>query len=148
MEENNVIKEQHTMQETLDHRLTERNIKPTAVRLLVLKAFMAQEAAIGLADLENRFDHADKTTLYRTLKTFEEHKLIHSIDDGTGALKYALCEETCDCAPEDLHVHFLCTVCNKTFCLNDTPIPQINLPTDFSLDSVNMVVKGLCSDCR
>lgn len=136
------------MQMNLEDKLERRNIKPTAVRLLVLKAFMEQDAAIGLSDLENRFDHADKTTLYRTLKTFEENKLIHSIDDGTGAIKYALCNESCDCSPEELHVHFLCTMCNQTFCLNDTPIPYIGLPVNFRLDSVNMVVKGLCSECR
>lgn len=136
------------MQMNLEHRLERRNIKPTAVRLLVLKAFMEQDAAIGLSDLETLFDHADKTTLYRTLKTFEENKLIHRIDDGTGAIKYALCNESCDCSPEELHVHFLCTMCNRTFCLNDTPIPYIGLPVNFRLDSVNMVVKGLCSECR
>jgi len=86
--------------------------------------------------------------LYRTLKTFEKNKLIHSIDDGSGTVKYALCQDTCECLPEDLHVHFLCTKCNQTFCLNDFPVPSINLPNSFSLESVNMVVKGVCSNCK
>ncbi len=134
------------MKET-DNKLTMRNIKPTAMRELVLKVLSEQDKAISLADLEQKFDNADKTTLYRTLKTFEENKLIHSIDDGTGAVKYALCKETCQCHPEDLHVHFLCTKCQQTYCLTDISIPSIALPVNFSLETINMVVKGICSNC-
>lgn len=135
------------MKET-DKKLTLRNIKPTAMRELVLKVLTEQNKAISLADLEQKFENADKTTLYRTLKTFEENKLIHSIDDGTGAIKYALCKETCQCHPEDLHVHFHCTKCQQTYCLNDISIPSIDLPMNFQLESVNMVVKGICSNCN
>jgi len=131
-----------------EFKLENRNIKPTAMRELVLKVLSEQTSAVSLADIENIFDKADKTTLYRTLKTFEENKLIHSIDDGTGAVKYALCKETCQCHPEDLHVHFLCTKCKQTFCLTDIPVPSINLPFDFTLENINMVVKGVCSNCR
>jgi Fur family ferric uptake transcriptional regulator len=134
------------MKET-DDQLHKRNIKPTAMRELVLKALTEQNVAISLADLERKFDNADKTTLYRTLKTFEENKLIHSIDDGTGSIKYALCRETCQCHPEDLHVHFLCTKCQQTYCLNDISIPSIDLPMNFKLETINMVVKGICSNC-
>ena len=134
------------MKET-DKKLKIRNIKPTAMRELVLKVLTEQDRAISLADLEQKFDNADKTTLYRTLKTFEENKLIHSINDGTGSIKYALCKETCQCHPEDLHVHFLCTKCQQTYCLNDISIPSIDLPTNFKLETINMVVKGICSNC-
>lgn len=134
------------MKET-DKKLTMRNIKPTAMRELVLKVLTEQDRAISLADIEQKFENADKTTLYRTLKTFEENKLIHSIDDGTGAVKYALCKETCQCHPEDLHVHFLCTKCQQTYCLNDISIPSIDLPMNFKLETINMVVKGICSNC-
>ncbi|MFA5431603.1 MAG: transcriptional repressor [Candidatus Paceibacterota bacterium] len=135
------------MKET-DNKLTMRNIKPTAMRELVLKVLSEQDKAISLAELEQKFDNADKTTLYRTLKTFEENKLIHSIDDGTGAVKYALCKETCQCHPEDLHVHFLCTKCQHTFCLNDVAIPDISLPINFKLETINMVAKGVCANCK
>lgn len=134
------------MKET-DKKLTMRNIKPTAMRELVLKVLTEQNVAISLTDLEQKFDNADKTTLYRTLKTFEENKLIHSIDDGTGSVKYALCKETCQCHPEDLHVHFLCTKCHQTYCLNDISIPSIALPVNFKLETINLVVKGICSNC-
>jgi len=136
------------MKNNQDKQLEIRNIKPTAIRELVLKVLSEQGAAISLADLEQTFEKVDKVTLYRTLKTFEENKLIHSIDDGTGSVKYALCKETCQCNPEDLHVHFLCLKCKHTYCLNDTFIPSITLPVNFKLETINMVVKGICSNCK
>jgi len=132
----------------LNDKLQAKNIKPTAMRQLVLKVFSEHTAAISLPELELLFEKADRTTLYRTLKTFEEKKLIHRIDDGTGSVKYALCQDACQCDPEDLHVHFLCTKCHQTFCLNEIPVPAINLPNNYSLESINMVVKGVCANCQ
>jgi Fur family transcriptional regulator, ferric uptake regulator len=136
------------MNYNIDKHLKYRNIKPTAMRKLVLKILSEQTSAMSLSDIEILFDKADKTTLYRTLKTFEENKLIHSIVDGTGSIKYALCKETCQCRPEELHVHFLCTKCNHTFCLNDVSIPNLILPANFKLETVNIVVKGICAACN
>ncbi len=136
------------MKSNIDKKLEQRNIKPTAMRQLVLQVLAGQKSAISLPELEHKFEKADKATLYRTLKTFEQHRLIHSIDDGTGAIKYALCNENCECAPSDLHVHFFCTECGQTYCLKEVSIPAINLPENFSLESVNMVVKGICPNCK
>lgn len=136
------------MKNQFDEQLNKRNIKPTAMRELVLKVLIEQTTAISLAEIEQKFTKADRVTLYRTLKTFEENNLIHHIDDGTGSIKYALCTETCECQPQDLHVHFVCSRCNQTYCLNEIPIPTVNLPVNFNLESINMVVKGVCANCR
>ncbi|TDL99663.1 MAG: transcriptional repressor [Flavobacteriaceae bacterium] len=93
------------------------------------------------------FDRADNTTLFRTLKTFLKYKLIHTIEDGTGLIKYALCQEGCTCSPEDLHSHFHCTQCKQTFCLTDTVVPVVSLPKNFHLQEINLVLKGICDTC-
>jgi len=136
------------MKKEIDDKLSSRNIKPTAMRQLVLNILEGQKTAISLHELENKFDRAEKSTLYRTLKTFEENKLIHSIDDGSGSIKYAICKDTCQCNPSDLHVHFLCSSCKQTYCLNEIPVPIINLPENYSFKRVNMVVEGICSNCK
>ncbi|RLD36721.1 MAG: transcriptional repressor [Bacteroidetes bacterium] len=136
------------MNDKFDKQLQTKHIKPTAMRQLVLQVLTEQKTALSLPELEEIFVRADKATLYRTLKTFEEKKLIHSIDDGSGAVRYALCSEECDCSIEDLHVHFLCSKCNKTYCLNEIPVPTIKLPVGFSLENVSMVVEGICANCR
>ena len=114
------------------------------MRILVLQYLMQQDKAVSLQSIENAFELADKSTLYRTLKTFEKNKLVHSIDDGTKQLKYALCLESCECETNDLHYHFHCNKCNNTFCLTNQNIPQIELPKNFKMEQANMVIKGLC----
>lgn len=109
---------------------------------------MEQKTALSLSDLEEKFEKADKVTLYRTLKTFEKNKLIHSINDGSGVLKYAICNEEHEYDSEKLHVHFLCTSCNQIYCLDDVLTPQIKLPNQFELESINIIVKGVCSTCK
>lgn len=133
--------------ENLENKLEEKKIKPTTMRLLVLKQLIETNTAISLSNLESKFDQADKITLYRTLKTFEEKRLIHSIEDGSGAVKYALCEEGCECAPEDQHVHFHCTKCSETYCFNQTKIPNTKIPSGFLPSSASMVYKGVCPNC-
>ncbi|WP_217652330.1 Fur family transcriptional regulator [Sinomicrobium oceani] len=132
----------------LEIKLKQKGIRPTAMRLLVLEALSGQEAAVSLSDLEEVFEKSDRVTLYRTLKTFQENGLVHSIDDGTGAPKYALCEEGCECNIEqDLHVHFHCRMCRETFCLPKYKIPDIDLPGEFIPEEANLVVKGVCGKC-
>ena len=131
----------------LEIKLNQKGINPTAMRLLVLEKLCQQKFAISHKELIALFDRADNTTLYRTLKTFLKHKLIHTIEDGTGLIKYALCQEGCTCSPEDLHSHFHCTLCKQTFCLTDTAIPVVSLPQNFHLREINLVLKGICDIC-
>lgn len=131
----------------LEEKLEHRKIKPTSMRMLVLKELTECKSAISLSDLEARFERADIATLYRTLKTFEDKKLIHSIDDGTGSVKYALCEEGCECEANEQHVHFHCTKCGETFCLKHSNIPETKIPAGFDVASINMVYKGTCVNC-
>jgi len=125
----------------IEKLLEEKKVRTTAMRILIYK-FMAQnKIAVALTDIENAFTKAERTTLYRTLKTFEEKGIVHQIDDGTGASKYALCEEGCNCDIEqDLHLHFHCSNCNETVCLTEHKIPQINLPEGYLAEDVNLVI--------
>ena len=131
----------------LEEKLEHRNIKPTSMRLLVLRQLVESCAALSLKDLEGKFERADRATLFRTLKTFEEKKLIHSIDDGTGIAKYSLCEEGCECEPQDQHIHFHCLKCGETYCLIQSKIPQTQIPSGFKAASASMVYKGTCANC-
>lgn len=136
------------MESPLEKKLAQRKIKPTAMRLLVLRELVESNTTLNLKELESRFDNVDRITLYRTLKTFEINKLIHSIEDGSGAVKYALCEENCSCNPNDQHVHFHCVKCEETFCLTLSKIPEVRIPAGFEPSSVNMVYQGVCPNCK
>ena len=69
------------------------------------------------------------------------------MDDGSGSLKYAVCDNSCTCSVDDLHTHFYCESCHRTFCLKKIRVPVVALPPGFTLQSVNYVMKGLCAEC-
>ena len=83
------------MEEIYLHKLSLRDIKPTAMRLLILRTMMEMKRAVSVTDLEDKLDTVDKSTIFRTLTLFLSHHLIHGVDDGSGSLKYAVCEDCC-----------------------------------------------------
>lgn len=132
----------------IEHKLNDRSVKPTAMRTMVLKYLIKNGKSISLSDLQDALDTVDKSTLYRTLKTFEKNNLVHTINDGSGKLKYALCTETCDSDVDHQHFHFTCIKCSETYCLPATKLPSVELPPDFSVSETNLVLKGICSECK
>lgn len=137
------------MKPEVESLLNSKKINPTSNRMLVLDYLLEQNSAVSLSDMEKGLAPVDRITVYRTLKTFEEQGLVHSIDDGSGAPKFALCADDCGVNQHhDLHVHFHCNKCNETTCLPDTNLPDIALPQGFRSDEVNLIVKGICRKCR
>ncbi len=134
--------------QTIEQLLESKDIRVTAMRLLIYKFLSEKQVALTLRGIENAFEKADRTTLYRTIKTFEEKGIVHQIDDGTGITKYALCVQDCNCdIKSDLHLHFHCSNCNETVCLTEHKIPQIKVPEGFISENINLVVKGICDKC-
>lgn len=132
----------------IEKLLKQHHVRPTAIRLLMYKFLHEKNVAVTLNDIESGFDKSERTTLYRTIKTFEKNGLVHQIDDGTGVAKYALDEpENGKANSQDLHLHFHCTVCNDTICLTDHKIPHISLPKGFITEDMNLVLKGVCDKC-
>jgi len=132
----------------LEKELLNKNIRPTAVRLRVLKQFRSDIVAVSLNGLEKELKPVDRTTLFRTLKTFEKSGLIHTVNEENGTIKYALCSDSCNCSYTDhLHVHFSCQACLKTYCLYDTRMTDVELPDGFVPVDANVVIKGICKTC-
>ncbi len=137
------------MTDTAEIILKNNHIRPTAMRLLVLQYLLKTNVTVSLTDIEKYFEKSDRITVYRTLKTFYEHDLVHKIDDGTGITKYALCKENCNCEIEtDLHIHFHCKICKETICLPEHKIPVVNIPDGFKADDINLVITGTCKKCN
>lgn len=128
-------------------KLQHRGIKPTAMRLLILRTMFRGDETVSLPQLEKLLPDIDKSTISRTLSLFLIHRLIHVVDDGSGSLKYNVCGDDCDCNIEDEHTHFFCECCKRTFCLKRIHVPVVKLPDGFKLKSINYVIKGLCPSC-
>lgn len=134
---------------SIEQQLRNKNIRPTAMRILIFKYMEERNTAVSLANIEKAFEKAERTTLYRSIRTFEENGLVHQIDDGTNISKYALCEEGCNCElNQDLHLHFHCQNCDETVCLTEQKLPHINLPEGYTAEDANLVIKGICEKCN
>lgn len=128
-------------------RLEKKEVKPTAMRILILRTMMTTPYAVSLANLESILDTVDKSTIFRTLTIFLKHHLVHGIEDGSGSMKYEVCSNECTCSIEDMHTHFYCEKCHHTFCFKTIHIPVVNLPAGFVVRGANYIIKGICSDC-
>lgn len=128
--------------------LKKHRLRITQFRIDTVDIFLRAGKALSSADIESVLSEPDRITLYRTLKTFEDKGIIHKAIDGTQTLKYALCEASCDeHHHHDEHVHFHCTHCDSTFCLDHVYVPHVTLPTGFMARDTNMIVNGICNDC-
>ena len=129
--------------------LKQKAVRITPMRQLLLEYFLKHNKPYGLQELEKAFPKSDRITMYRTLKTFEENGIIHSIDNGTNEVKYALCKEHCTPSHHlDQHPHFHCLHCHQITCLEHIFIPSIELPDGFAANEINMTIKGTCKNCQ
>lgn len=125
-------------------------LRKTSCRLDVLALLLNNKSALAHSDIEKLLgDKYDRVTLYRTLHSFEEKGLAHSINDVSGAVKYALCQEACSHQQHhDNHMHFNCTTCGQTFCLNEVHIPSLDLPSGYKVHSLHFSAQGVCRTCE
>ena len=125
-----------------------RDVKPTANRILVVRAMQALSRPVSLPELEDILSPMDKSSIFRVLTLFVLKHVVHEIEDGSGMMRYELCGGGEDgCSLEDMHTHFYCERCRQTFCFKSISIPKIPLPEGYEMHSVNYMVKGLCPEC-
>ena len=134
-----------TTDKHIEEHLENHGVRPTAVRLLVWKTISPLHHTFTLVDLESLMPDTERSSIFRALRLFAEHHLLHEIDDGSGAQKYCVCR--CTDGHHLTHIHFTCRKCGDTFCLDQMKIPIVSLPQGFVMDDAEYVVKGLCPKC-
>jgi Fur family transcriptional regulator, ferric uptake regulator len=129
--------------------LRRKHLNITDSRKKILSLFLNNKDALAHADIEKKAgEKFDRVTVYRTLQTFVEKGIVHTIPTADNAILYALCK---DCGEEhhhDDHVHFVCSNCNATICLDDVVSPEIKLPQGYVAENVQVVINGICKDCN
>ena len=138
------------MERRLDDILKKHHLSITGGRRRILELFLQQDGALSHSDIERKAgEKFDRVAVYRTLQTFLEKGIIHSIPTPDNSVLYALCKDDCtEGHHHDNHVHFICSKCGKTICLADVTVPQVKLPGGFMPQEYQMVVTGLCAECR
>lgn len=127
--------------------LERHGIKLTANRILIAKIMSTLDYPISMKELETMLLTMDKSSIFRTLSLFKSHHLVHQMEDGNDIVRYELCHSLNKETDEDIHVHFYCEHCHRTFCLNEISVPQVNLPIGYRQTAVNYMIKGICPDC-
>ena len=129
--------------------LRQHKLRTTPNRLAILEVFTDKAAALSESDLEKGLNvSCDRVTIYRTLGTFVEKGILHKVLDDKGVTKYALCSESCEEGDHNHdHVHFKCSNCGKTVCIEGVPVPAFSLPQGFDLEETNVLLQGICDKC-
>ena len=129
--------------------LRRKHLNITESRKKILSLFLDHKDALAHADIEkNAGEKFDRVTVYRTLQTFVEKGIVHTIPTADNAILYALCKDCDEEHHHDDHVHFVCRNCNMTICLDDIVSPEIKLPPGYLAQDVQVVINGICKDCK
>ena len=87
----------------------------------------------------------DRTTVYRTLESLEELRLINHALQPHKSGYYFLNKE-------NLNVHIICKSCNKIFDLSKNTqkeiLKKLEKESEFSLIDSNYLLRGYCKNCR
>lgn len=130
--------------------LKRNQLSITDSRKKILELFQVNTGALAHADIEKKTgDLFDRVTIYRTLQTFVDKGIIHTIPTADNSVLYALCKDECTQGHHhDNHVHFICDNCNVTFCLDHVSSPHIILPNGFKEKRTDVVISGICNTCN
>ena len=138
------------MDEKINEILRRNHLSVTDSRRKILHLFLANSGALAHGDIEHKAgERFDRVTVYRTLQTFVDKGIIHTIPTAENTVKYALCKNDCfEGHHHDNHIHFICSKCKRTECLDDFVIPAVKLPRGYTPNNVEIVVNGICKDCK
>ncbi len=118
----------------MEKLLSQHGVKPTPNRLLVARELSSAGRPLSLMELERRLETVDKSSIFRTLTLFRDAHIVHVLEDSGDGVRYELCHASGE-HDDDLHVHFHCTRCHKTFCLHSVPVPPVEIPEGYTAAS-------------
>ena len=131
----------------LEELFAQHGVKVTANRLLIAQALEEAGRPLSMTELEDRLETIDKSNVFRALTAFRDAHLVHVLEDTGDGVRYELCLSHHDDEDDDVHVHFYCTQCRRTFCLHDVPVPPVHVPDGYEPQGVSYLVKGICPAC-
>jgi Fur family ferric uptake transcriptional regulator len=130
--------------------LKRNQLSVTDSRTSILELFRSSKSALAHADIEKKTsEQFDRVTIYRTLQTFVEKGIVHTIPTADNSVLYALCKDNCSQGHHhDNHVHFICDDCGVTYCLEHISIPNVQVPEGFITKQTDLVMSGQCDKCN
>ncbi len=130
--------------------LHEAGLKATPARLRVLRLLQAAVRPVSHAEIDTLLERQDGTrldrvTLYRVLDALAGGALAMKAVDARGVTRFSVSSGQ---RAHTGHIHFRCIACGGVFCLDDAPPPSPRLPEGFTLEAVDLDVRGRCAACH
>jgi Fur family transcriptional regulator, peroxide stress response regulator len=129
---------------TVKKFLSDNGIKPSLSRIKIYEYLYSTKAHPTVdmiySDLLGELLTLSKTTVYNTLKCFDEAGIVKVLSVDSGELRFD--------ADTSSHGHFKCRSCGKVY---DFAVPKdfnLNIENDFTAEEIHIYVKGLCSSCE
>ncbi len=141
-----------TMTKNSDSLLRQAKLRRTPVRVGVIDALQAAKAPLSAADiLAGLPPGADIVTVYRTLTTFVNKKIVHRIHRDDNVWLFALGDV--EKSSEHRHPHFVCESCGKVECLHDSLLPSrflqsLGVPRNYAIRYSEVLLHGQCPRCH
>jgi Fur family ferric uptake transcriptional regulator len=139
-----------TKKKTFREFITQKGLKSTRQRDIILDAFLSSERHMSIEDLylKLRAKHPNigYATVYRTLKLFAESGIAREIQFGDGQTRYEHVEEG------EHHDHLVCTRCGAIAEFENETIEKLQDEVakshDFIIETHKLELYGICAKCR
>lgn len=130
--------------------LSERGLRMTPQRKLILDVFLKAERHLSSEELYNLVKKKDRSvgqaTVYRTLKLLSESGIAREVDFGEGMSRY---EHEFG---HEHHDHLICELCRQSIEVVDPRIEALQerlaRKHGFEIRSHKLDIFGICSRCR
>ncbi|MEQ9165848.1 MAG: transcriptional repressor [Fulvivirga sp.] len=135
---------------SLGDLLRQHGLKKTDIRVEIIELFMTCDYALSVHDVVSKLKtKKDRVTIYRALISFEKRGILHRASEDGQGVKYAMnLVDNKDKLTTKKHVHFVCDECNKTYCLSNLSVPDVEIPNEYLVNQVYYSINGICQKCQ
>jgi Fur family ferric uptake transcriptional regulator len=135
---------------TAASRLAAAGYRRGGARAAVLELLDGQACALSAYEIEDALRGSGRSvgraSIYRILDELDELKLVSKVDLGQGTTRYE------PRRPEHHHHHLVCDSCGEITPFDDGPleaaIGALSKRVDFDVAGHEIVLRGLCANCR
>lgn len=129
--------------------LHKNGLSKTRSRINIMNLLKNAEAPLSGKEICSGLkEKCDRSTVYRTLGSLFEKKLIQRVIIDH-EVKYALKVSGINGYGHDNeHLHFKCSICEKLFCLTEIEVQEYTLPDGFVKEENQFLIIGKCDQCR
>ena len=124
--------------------LNRSGLTKTPCRVDVLNALTGSNTALSEQELRKKltFDF-DRTTVFRTIRSFVDAGIIHAISCGD-IMRYAMNPGKRSAQ----HAHFTCKKCGGVSCISSVHPGRYNMPKGFTSHGIALMINGVCDHCN